>query len=202
MIKHRQGQCYSYCTITQENEWASPKMSALSIHFSYDKQTFALRYLDIKNDSGFEKLIAKNHPEFEELMRWRGFDPDNMDRCIESAIRHAHGLDAYGLKAGELLPIISGPDDSTVWILPTLPSKAQKEKPNPVVLEWVPKVRRGEGGPVDLEKARKAVYWHDAPDEIWKLDQEALSALLEEEWPKIIEQYEQCVRRFKKSFES
>lgn len=147
--------------------------------------------------------IVKHFPQLRELIKWHLCSSDEPMHYIANTLYHAGDRDCWGLRKGEFQQHTSrGPNQNggvegvPCWEL-KIPDRDQRvyatEKPAPVVCEWVPNGRTGEGKERDLNAARHCAIWPEATDE--QLCSPMLKALL-------IERHASLMANFQKAVES
>lgn len=119
--------------------------------------------------------IKKHFPELAPFIKWHLCSSDMPMHYAANAIYQAGNRDCNGLLKGEFRQHKSrGGQNNGVagvpnWVL-ELPEREVRdvyatEKPAPVVCEWKPYGRTGEGKERDLEAARHCAIWPDATDD-------------------------------------
>lgn len=119
--------------------------------------------------------IAKHFPDLAPLIKWHLVSTDGPMYYIANTVYHAGDKDCHGLRAGEFRQHTSrGPHQNNGiegvpnWEL-VIPAREARdvyatEKPAPVVCEWKPCGRTGDGKARDLEAARHSAVWPEATD--------------------------------------
>lgn len=120
--------------------------------------------------------VAKHFPELAPFIKWHLTSTDGPMHYVANTLFHAGDKDCWGLRKGEFRQHTSrGPHQNggvagvPNWVL-RLPDRAERDvysptKPAPVVLEWEPEGRMGEGKERDLNAARHCAVWPEATDE-------------------------------------
>lgn len=120
--------------------------------------------------------VAKHFPQLAPLIKWHLTSTDGPMHYPGNVIYHAGDRDCWGLRKGEFRQHTSrGPNQNggiegvPNWVL-EIPERQQRDvyaqsKPAPVVCEWKPYGRMGEGKERDLAAARSCAVWPDATDE-------------------------------------
>ena len=136
--------------------------------------------------------IARVFPELEPLIKWHLTSTDGPMHYIANTCYHAGDRDCYGLRAGEVKPII-GPDKIPTWVPKTKPEQHVKscEQPAPVLVEYELLCRKGEGKARDLNAARRAAVWPNATDEELCQERSQLEAVLKARLPVMLTAFKQ-----------
>ncbi len=147
--------------------------------------------------------IAQMFPELAPFIKWHLVSTDGPMHYLSNASYHAGDRDCHGLLAGEFRQHHSrgqqngGVEGVPNWVL-ELPDRAARdvyatEKPAPVVCEWKPYGRTGEGKKRDLDAARSVAVWPEATDEELCQPREALNAALLARLPALMQQFKRDV---------
>jgi len=148
--------------------------------------------------------IAKAFPELAPFIKWHLCSSNQPLHYIANTIYHAGNRDCHGLLAGEFRQFKShgprqndGVEGVPNWEL-VFPEGMKRdiyanEKPAPVVLEWKPYGRTGEGKARDFDAARSCAIWPEATDEQLSLPAKELEALLMARHPALMAEFEQAV---------
>lgn len=146
--------------------------------------------------------VAKHFPELAPLIKWHLTSTDGPMHYVQNTIYLAGDRDCWGLKQGEFRQHTSrGPNQNNGiegvpnWVL-EIPDRIKRdvyamEKPEPVVCEWKPYGRTGEGKERELEAARNAAVWPDATDE--ELTAPGLKERLEARLPALMAEFKAAV---------
>lgn len=143
--------------------------------------------------------IARAFPEVARLIPWHLCATGGPMHYIANTVYLAGDRDCHGLRAGEKRQITgrNGPcwilrivaEDGTESDLPGVwDNGAQGAEPPPVPgrLAWVPHCRVGEGKPRELDAARRAAIWPDAPDSVLTAEPDELRAALTARLPGLL----------------
>lgn len=153
------------------------------------------RASDIEAGGCLHEEIARYFPELTRLIKWHLVSSDGPLHYIANTIYHAGDRDCHGLKAGEFRQHTSrGPHQAGgVAGVPNWELEEPKEcdvysvvRPEPVVLNWVPSGRTGEGKKRELDHARSSAVWPEATDEQLMAEPEELRAALEDRHPQLM----------------
>ncbi len=119
--------------------------------------------------------IVKHFPQLRELVKWHLVSSDGPMHYIGNTVYLAGNRDCNGLLKGEFRQHHSrGNQNAGVagvpnWQLKVPDREARdiyaNEKPAPIVCEWEPCGRTGEGKERELDAARHCAVWPDATDE-------------------------------------
>lgn len=121
------------------------------------------------------EAVAKHFPELAPFLKWHLTSTDGPMHYLANVLYHASDRDCWGLRKGEFRQHTSrGQQNNGIagvpnWVL-ELPERAKRdvysmEKPAPVVLEWQPEGRTGEGKAREFDHARSCAVWPEATDE-------------------------------------
>lgn len=142
--------------------------------------------------------IARRFPEWAHLIPWHLTSTDGPMHYEANTVYLAGNRDCHGLLAGEFRQHTSrGPHQADGvpgvphWELdrPDMRDVYATEKPAPVVLEWKPSGRTGEGKARELEAARRAAVWPDATDAELMQEPDALRAALAARLPALLARF-------------
>ena len=148
--------------------------------------------------------IAKHFPELAPMLKWHLCSSNQPMHYIENTVYHASNRDCHGLLAGEFRQFKShgtlqndGVEGVPNWEL-IFPEGMKcdiyaNENPSPVVLEWKPCGRTGEGKARDFDAARSCAIWPEATDKQLSLPAEELKALLMARHPALMAEFERAV---------
>lgn len=138
--------------------------------------------------------IAKVFPELAPLIKWHHTSTDGPMGYVANTCYNAGDRDCNGLRKGERRPIL-GPDKVPTWVPKVTPEKYVKgrEQPAPVLVEYEPWCREGEGKERDLDAARCAAVWPDATDEELCQERPQLEAALKARLPALLAEFKQTM---------
>src|SRR6185369_2717706 len=129
-----------------------------------------------------------------ELIKWHLCSTDEPMHYIANTLYHAGDRDCWGLRKGEFQQHTSrgkyqaeGVEGVPHWEL-KIPDRENRdiyaaEKPAPIVCEWQPSGKTGEGKERDLNAARASAIWPEATDEQLSAEPAVLKAMLIERHP-------------------
>lgn len=151
--------------------------------------------------------IAKHFPQLRELIKWHLCSSDGPMHYPGNVIYLAGDRDCWGMRKGEFRQHTShgkvqngGIEGVPNWEL-KIPDREQRdiyatEKPAPIVCEWVPCGRTGEGKERELKAARESAIWPEATDEQLCAEPEVLKAMLLERLPALLADFQKAVESF------
>lgn len=134
--------------------------------------------------------IEKAFPELAHLIKWHLVSDDGPLHYIANTIYHAGNRDCHGLQKGEKRQIRNGRTGQLAWIRKgpgTEYYDGETPPSDPVVVEWEPWYRIGEGKERELDKARSSACWPEATDE--ELTAPGLRERLEARLPALLEAF-------------
>ncbi len=146
--------------------------------------------------------VAKHFPKLAPLLKWHLTSTDGPMHYLANTIYQAGERDCNGLLKGEFRQHTSrgsiqngGIEGVPNWVL-KLPDRSKRdvyatEKPSPVILEWQPYGRTGEGKERDLDAARNSAVWPDATDA--DLTEPGLKERLIERLPALMAEFKSAV---------
>lgn len=143
--------------------------------------------------------IAKAFPELAPLIKWHLVSSDGPMHYIGNTIYHAGDRDCWGLRKGEFRQHASGGKQNggvegvPNWVL-EIPDREARDvyadqKPEPVVCEWKPYGRIGEGKERELDAARHSAVWPEATDEQLSAPPEELKRALMDRLPALMAEF-------------
>lgn len=139
--------------------------------------------------------IAKHLPQLAKFIKWHLCSTDGPMHYVANTIFLAGDRDHNKLRKGEFRQLIDRETKLPLWKLDDSGWKqrtvAAAEKPEPVVMQWVPWGTEGEGKERELDKARKAAIWPDATDE--ELMADDLAAKLTARLPALMVEFQAAV---------
>jgi hypothetical protein len=129
---------------------------------------------DIEAGGCLHEDIARVFPELAPFIKWHLCSTDGPMHYVGNTVYHAGIRDCHGLLAGEFRQHTSrgkqngGVEGVPNWVL-VIPDLEVRDvystkKPTPVVCEWKPYGRTGEGKARELDAARSAAVWPEATD--------------------------------------
>ena len=138
--------------------------------------------------------IAKVFPELAPLIKWHLTSTDGPMHYVANNCYNAGDCDCWGLRKGERRPIL-GPDKMLTWVPKITPEKYVKgaQQPVPVLVEYEPWCREGEGKERDLDAARRTAVWPDATDEELCQERPQLEAALKARLPALLAEFKQAM---------
>lgn len=148
--------------------------------------------------------IRMRFPELVPLLKWNLCATDGPMHYIANTCYHAGDLDHNGLRAGEARQIVNGKSGLPCWRLVVIGPDGKEVNVSAVTngsaeglqlpklehsLEWRPWNRIGDGKARDLDAARRAAVWADAPDEVLILDKHELAVRLKARLPALLSDF-------------
>ena len=161
------------------------------------------RVLSYESGGCVHDVIAAHIPELAEFIKWHLVSTDAPMHYSANVVYLAGDRDCWGLKAGEFKQHLSraqqngGVPGVPNWVL-DIPEGAARdvyaeECPAPVVVQWKPYGRTGEGKARELDAARRAAIWPEATDEELSAEPEALRAMLAARLPGLMAEFRKAV---------
>lgn len=148
-------------------------------------------------------LIAEYFPELSPLIKWHLCSSDGPMHYIGNTVYFAGDRDHNGLLKGEARQIVNGKTGEPCWRLEVVGGRSLHSlggivdgETCPVdvpVLEWRPVCRIGEGKARQLDLARDAAVWPDAPDSVLMLPKEELTGCLTLRLPALIDEFKSAM---------
>lgn len=157
---------------------------------------------DIEAGGCLHDDIARVFPELAPLIKWHLTGSDGPMGYEANAVYHAGDRDCWGQRKGEFQQHTSrgkhqngGVEGVPCWELaaPETREVYAAEKPAPVLLEWKPYGRTGEGKARDFDAARSCAVWPDATDEQLSAEPDELRAMLAARLPAIMAEFKAAV---------
>lgn len=139
--------------------------------------------------------VANHFPELAPLIKWHLCSTDGPLHYVSNTLYLAGDRDCWGLRKGEFRQLVNRKTGKPSWTLDE-DSKLERyinadECPAPVVLQYKPWGRTGEGKDRELDAARRAAIWPEATDT--ELCADDLKERLEARLPKLMEQFKAAV---------
>lgn len=140
--------------------------------------------------------IAYYFPELAPLLKWHLCSTDGPLHYVANTTHLAGDRDCWGLRKGEVHQFKDKETGLPKWKLKLSYSDANKhvqsaEKPAPMVVEWEPWGRVGEGKERELDAARRSAIWPEATDE--ELTAPGLKERLEARLPALMAEFRAAV---------
>lgn len=157
---------------------------------------------DIEAGGCLHDEVARIFPELAPFIKWHLTGTDAPMHYVANTLYHAGDRDCHGLRKGEFRQHTShgkhqngGVEGVPCWELkdPETREIYAHEKPAPVVLEWQPNGRTGDGKERDLNAARSCAVWPEATDEELTQEPEALRAALSARLPAMMAEFKASV---------
>lgn len=175
--------------------------NSFSITADIDRQS-AGRWLDDAGGCCHDE-VAKHFPALAPFIKWHLTSSDEPMHYLANTVYLAGNRDCHGLLEGEFRQHTSrGKQNEGVSGVPNwelrMPDGLARdvyahEKPAPVVLEWVPSGRTGEGKARELDSARSCAVWPEATDEELSQEPEELKAALMARLPALMAEFKTAV---------
>jgi hypothetical protein len=152
---------------------------------------------DIEAGGCLHDEIAKVFPELAPLIKWHLFDTTGPMHYIANTVYLAGDRDYNGLRKGEQRQIRNGKTGQLCWQLTgdKLPQYVDSDTCPEAksTYAYVPWMKTGEGKERQLDAARMAAVWPEAPDEILTAEPEILRAALIERLPALIADFRKAM---------
>lgn len=158
---------------------------------------------DIAAGGCMHEEIAKAFPELAPFIKWHLCSSDGPMHYIANTVYQAGERDHNGLLKGEFRQFRShGKQNGGVAGVPNWELKFPEgfetdiyatQKPEPVVLEWQPCGRTGEGKERELNHARSSAVWPEATDEQLSVSPEELKEALQARLPALMAEFKQAM---------
>ena len=148
--------------------------------------------------------IAAHIPELAGLIKWHLCSSNEPWGYVDNTVYHAGDRDCWGLKAGEFRQHTSrGPTQNggtpgvNNWVL-EVPSRTQRDVyadtcPSPVLIEWKPCGKTGDGKKRELDLARSSAVWPEATDAELVQEPDALRAALSARLPALMADFRTAI---------
>ena len=147
---------------------------------------------DIEAGGCLHDDIAQVFPELAPLIVWHLVSTNGPMHYIANTTYLAGDLDCNGLRKGEERQLRNGKTGALCWIKNggcTQYHDGDAPPTDALAPEWKPWMRTGEGKERQLDSARSAACWPDAPDSILCSDKATLTAALMDRLPSLLRNF-------------